>query len=97
MIRRLIILLLIVGCAPTKPPTATFYIGITKDEFRENNPNISHDPLKIDEGISIENEGSFNEYIFIFENDSLSSVYHNIWNMAIQKEIDYDKYATPPE
>ena len=47
--------------------------------------------------IAIENEGSFNEYIFIFENDSLSAIYHNVWNMFQEKEIDYDKYATPPE
>ena len=33
MIRRLIILLLIVGCAPTKPTTATFYIGMAEEEF----------------------------------------------------------------
>ena len=32
MIRRLIILLLIVGCAPT---TATFYIGMTEKEFNK--------------------------------------------------------------
>ena len=37
MIRRLIILLLIVGCAPTKPPIATFYIGMTETEFTELN------------------------------------------------------------
>ena len=35
MIRRLIILLLIVGCAPT---TATFYIGMPIEEFVGNNP-----------------------------------------------------------
>ena len=32
MTRRLIILLLIVGCAH-KPPSATFYIGMTEEEF----------------------------------------------------------------
>ena len=42
MIRRLIILLLIVGCAPTKPPTATFYIGMTEEEFIQGN-NINLD------------------------------------------------------
>ena len=40
MIRRLtkslIILLLIVGCAPT---TATFYIGMTEEEFTDKNYN----------------------------------------------------------
>ena len=39
MIRRLIILLLIVGCAPTKPPQATFYLGMTEKEFIELNKN----------------------------------------------------------
>ena len=41
---RLIILLLIVGCAPTKPPIATFYIGMSEAEFNEQNkdkiPNV---------------------------------------------------------
>ena len=41
MIRRLIILLLIVGCAPTKPPTATFYVGMSEEEFVEVNKNHS--------------------------------------------------------
>ena len=36
MIRRLIILLLIVGCVPTKP-TAQFYIGMTEEEFVNTN------------------------------------------------------------
>ena len=46
MIRRLIILLLIVGCAPTKPPTANFYIGMTEKEFTDknsNNPSIQEE------------------------------------------------------
>ena len=43
MIRRLIILLLIVGCAPT---TSTFYIGMTEKEFTDknsNNPSIQEE------------------------------------------------------
>ena len=40
MIRRLTILLLIVGCAPTKPTTANFYIGMTEKEFINNNPKL---------------------------------------------------------
>ena len=39
MIRRLTILLLIVGCAH-KPPTASFYIGMTEEEFVDNNPHL---------------------------------------------------------
>jgi len=37
MKKLLIILLFIVGCAPTKPPLATFYIGMTEEEFNEQN------------------------------------------------------------
>ena len=43
MIRRLIILLLIVGCAPT---TANFYIGMTLEEFTDknsDNPSIQEE------------------------------------------------------
>ena len=52
--KRLIILLLIVGCAPTKPPVGTFYIGMSEKEFMEKN-NISFDSssniLRQDSGI----------------------------------------------
>ena len=46
MIRRLIILLLIVGCAAIKQRTtfttaATFYIGMTEEEFIRKNPSIT--------------------------------------------------------
>ena len=37
MIRRLIILLLIVGCVPTKPSTATFYVGMPEEKFIKDN------------------------------------------------------------
>ena len=95
MIRRLIILLLIVGCAPT---TANIYIGMTKKEFLIKTPTIvSTHPLIIDTQRVVENEGGLNEYIFAFENDTLAGVYHNIWNAAIQREIDYIKYSTPLE
>ena len=46
MIRRLIILLLIVGCAPTKPPSVTFYLGMGEKEFIEKN-NIDIDTKSI--------------------------------------------------
>ena len=46
MIRRLIILLLIVGCAH-KPPSAQFYIGMTEEEFL------------IDNDISLNTDGFF--------------------------------------
>ena len=98
MIRRLIILLLIVGCAhkaTIKPPLATFYIGMTEEVFKKNNPDLHllpSPPPFIDMSMSIENEGSLNEYIFAFDNDTLFAVYHNIWNMTRKKEIDYSKY-----
>ena len=43
MIRRLIILLLIVGCAPT---TATFYIGMTEKEFNKEKPDLDKHAIK---------------------------------------------------
>ena len=48
MIRRLIILLLIVGCAPTTTPN--YYIGISEKEFIINNPNLSKYEITIDIG-----------------------------------------------
>ena len=45
MIRRLIILLLIVGCAPKT--TTTFYIGMTQDEFQMQNPDIERMDLTV--------------------------------------------------
>ena len=71
MIRRLIILLLIVGCAPTKPTTANFYIGMTETEFMQgNNINIDKDYIltsKSDKFVK------FNSGIFTV--DSISVVY----------------------
>ncbi|SVD82047.1 uncharacterized protein METZ01_LOCUS434901, partial [marine metagenome] len=49
MIRRLIILLLIVGCAPT---TTTFYIGMPVEEFKSNNSKLNLDDNFIDWGDS---------------------------------------------
>ena len=40
MKKLLIIALLFVGCAPTKPSTANFYIGMTEEEFKVKNPNL---------------------------------------------------------
>ena len=87
MIRRLIILLLIVGCAPT---TATFYIGMPIVEFENNNPNIKEtidnkserERLYVDEDV-----GYGFRYLFYFENDTLFAVYHGLWNVIKEKEI----------
>ena len=101
----LLSILLIVGCAPT---TATFYIGMPIEEFVDNNPQICQD---IDEYDTNRDNGGFIvdkidygsdwrytiDYLFRFEDDTLIAVYRGILNSALQKEIDYDKYATPPE
>ena len=48
MIRRLIILLLIVGCAPKT--TTNYYIGMSEQEFINNNPNLVKLEIKTDIG-----------------------------------------------
>ena len=127
MIRRLIILLLIVGCAH-KPPSATFYVGMTEEEFlttnkigsiadggfrqtKINDNNISYQRVALhshlpkmfseNEVAYIENEYKYlrwmSPYYFIFINDSLIRVSKGIINNAKDKQIDYDKYATPTE
>ena len=48
MKKLLIILLLIVGCAPQT--TTTFYIGMTEDEFQMKNPNIERLDFTYDSG-----------------------------------------------
>ena len=108
MIRRLIILLLIVGCAH-KPPSAQFYIGITEEEFIKENKDLnikvgatskilgqvfddSYDLITSDRS-----RGIFRFY-YDFYNDTLSAVYHGTFNYIFsKKEIDYEKYATPPK
>ena len=106
MIRRLTILLLIVGCAPTKPPAATFYIGMTEEEFVEVNKNHSIYKNSVNEFIIIKDIISYNEdenawnrnnYVYTFQKDTLKSVHRGIFNLYINKQVDYDKYATPPE
>ena len=42
-------------------------------------------------------QNKLSPYYFIFENDSLIGVYKGVFNILAEKEIDYDKYATPPE
>ena len=72
MIRRLIILLLIVGCAPTKPTTANFYLGMNKEEFDIKNSNIIPDqfPHKLAHTQTVVDKTiPDNTYIFYFENE----------------------------
>ena len=113
--KRLIILLLIAGCAPTKPPIkppiATFYIGMTEEQFNEQNKDKISNILDIKDGFITKNIGvantqsyfdgddpwSRNAYMYGFKNDTLVTVRRGMLNAYLKKEIDYDKYATPPE
>ena len=46
MKKLLIILLLIVGCAPTKPTESSFYIGMSEQEFiKQNNIDINTETI----------------------------------------------------
>ena len=99
MIRRLIILLLIVGCAPTKPPAATFYIGMSKDEFIKQNPTLAQYKsfMKIDGDMYYfdragEKKSYRNDHFYHFENDTLDKIFRGIPNVILQKEIDYSKF-----
>ena len=74
MIRRLIILLLIVGCAPKT--TTTFYIGMTQDEFQMQNPNIERMDLTVLSGkkegfvigeVAVDKSNKTNSPYFYFE------------------------------
>ena len=72
MKKLILIALLIVGCAPTKPPTATFYIGMTEKEFIQGNniaskSNIISKSSKSDKFVKI-NSG-------IIVGDTVSTVY----------------------
>ena len=90
---------LFMGCAPT---TATFYIGMPKEEFKNNNPKLNldgnsidwddSDPIYMDKMEDNFGLKFFKEYMFEFENDTLNAVYRGIWNVIIEKEIDYSKY-----
>jgi len=102
--KRLIILLLIVGCAPTKPPLATFYIGMTTEEFLINNPHFAdknnnfYNPAVA--GFTYfegdDTKLSSSEYLYAFKHDTLWGVWYGM-QFYINKKIDYDKYSTPPE
>ena len=101
----LLSILLIVGCAH-KPPSAQFYIGMTEEEFVEVNKNHSIYKNSVNEFIIIkdiisynedENEWNRNNYIYTFQKDTLKYVHRGIFNLYINKQVDYDKYATPPE
>ena len=98
----LLSIILIVGCAH-KPPTATFHIGMKKSEFLDNNPNILKSQKDVTfhtYKVSVYYEGSnskFTTYYYGFNDDTLRSVWHGLANVVKNQQIDYDKYATPPE
>ena len=74
MLRRLIILLLIVGCAPTKPTTATFYIGMTEAEFIQgNNINIDKNYILASKSSKSDKFVKINSGIIV--GDTVSTVY----------------------
>ena len=88
MKKLLLIALLIVGCAH-KPPTATFYIGMNEEEFKNKNPHIKKHTIQDynNSNVYIENTGiipaghvTSQRYIFLFNNDTLSGVYRGILN-----------------
>ena len=70
----LLSILLIVGCAPTKPSTANFYIGMTEKEFIEQN-NIN----MVTESIVGNDVNESDKYVKIntsvFPQDSTSAIY----------------------
>ena len=104
----LLSILLIVGCAH-KPPIATFYIGMTTEEFEKINvtekswspvdslitktPTGTNNTQSYYEGTAL----GFNSYIYAFHNDTLVGVYRGVKNVILKKSIDSSKYATPPE
>ena len=76
----------------------------TIEEFEDNNPNIKETTDNKSGGVNrrerlyVDEEVGYGfRYLFYFENDTLFAVYNGFWHVILQKEIDYDKYATPPE
>ena len=86
MIRRLIILLLIVGCAPTKPPEATFYIGMTEEEFIQGN-NITSKSNIISNSSKSDKFVKFNSGIFV--GDSISVLYAEKQNLLMYYYFEF--------
>ena len=99
----LLCVLLIVGCTHN-PPTATFYIGMTTEEFEKMNiTETSWGPgdapiTKAPHGVNNTQsyyEGAamgFTSYIYAFHNDTLVGVFRGIKNVMLKKPIDYSKY-----
>ena len=97
----LLSILLIVGCAPTKPPTATFYIGMLESEFVSINPTIKKKDREVSfepvnpAGVStvkVYYEGGISKYYYGFNGDTLRAVWHGLANVVKNQQIDYSKY-----
>ena len=69
MKKLLIIALLFVGCAPTKPPIATFYIGMTETEFNELNKDKITNVVDPKDGFITKNYGILNSQSYFDGND----------------------------
>ena len=106
----LLSILLIVGCAH-KPPLATFYIGMTEEEFNEQNKDKISNLVDAKNGFITKNVGvantqsyfdgddpwSRNAYMYGFKKDTLRNVHRGMLNLYLGREIDYEKYATHSE
>jgi len=98
----LLSIMLIVGCAPTKPPEATFYVGMSESKFVNINPTIkkkdreiSLDPIDPIVGVStikVYYEGGISKYYYGFNADTLRAVWHGLANVVRNQQIDYSKY-----
>ena len=88
--KKLILLsvLLIVGCAPTKPPTATFYIGMTEKEFiNENNINLDKTILFVSKSSDSNKFTKINSAIVT--GDSITVVYTEKQNILMDYYFEF--------
>ena len=81
---------------------ATFYIGMSETEFDKLNSNVeitknNYAFAKTQSYMEGEKTIGFNTYYYAFRHDTLFMVSKGILNLSLRREIDYDKYATPPE
>ena len=84
----LISILIIVGCAPTKPTTANFYIGMTEAEFIQgNNINIDKDYILASKSSKSNKFAKFNSAIFT--GDSIAVVYFEKQNLLMDYYFEF--------
>ena len=88
MKKLLILALLFVGCAPTKPPTANFYIGMTEAEFIQgNNINIDKDYILVSKSSKSNKFAKLNSSIFT--GDSIAVVYFEKQNLLMDYYFEF--------